>query len=135
MQYRYNRYRRGTSEARTYLHKLVSLGLLNGILQNSCFSEKYWRVTESFLKRAKEYGMNCVLTPLFTPPLDTQIGKERPTVQLVDVKVIGNNQYAFGFEKLDSWLSMCDRCGIEYYEMSHLFTQWGAKHAPKLWRK
>ena len=92
----------------------------------------HWRVTESFLKRAKEYGMNCVLTPLFTPPLDTQVGKERPTVQLVDVKVIGNNQYAFGFEKLDSWLSMCDRCGIEYYEMSHLFTQWGAKHAPKI---
>lgn len=96
------------------------------------FSEAYWRITENFLKRAKEYGMNCVLTPLFTPPLDTQVGKERPTVQLVDVKVIGKDQYAFGFEKLDSWLSMCDRCGIEYYEMSHLFTQWGAKHAPKI---
>lgn len=96
------------------------------------FSEKYWRVTESFLKRANEYGMNCVLTPLFTPPLDTQVGKERPTVQLVDVKVTGKDQYAFGFEKLDRWLSMCDRCGIEYYEMSHLFTQWGAKHAPKI---
>lgn len=98
----------------------------------SAFSEEYWRVTENFLKRAKEYGMNCVLTPLFTPPLDTQVGKERPTVQLVDVKVTGKNQYAFGFEKLDRWLSMCDRCGIEYYEMSHLFTQWGAKHAPKI---
>ncbi len=96
------------------------------------FSEKYWRVTESFLKRANEYGMNCVLTPLFTPPLDTQVGKERPTVQLVDVKVTGKDQYAFGFEKLDRWLSMCDHCGIEYYEMSHLFTQWGAKHAPKI---
>lgn len=96
------------------------------------FSEKYWRVTENFLKRANEYGMNCVLTPLFTPPLDTQVGKERPTVQLVDVKVTGKDQYAFGFEKLDRWLSMCDRCGIEYYEMSHLFTQWGAKHAPKI---
>lgn len=98
----------------------------------SAFSEEYWRVTENFLKRAKEYGMNCVLTPLFTPPLDTQVGKERPTVQLVDVKVTGKDQYAFGFEKLDCWLSMCDRCGIEYYEMSHLFTQWGAKHAPKI---
>ena len=96
------------------------------------FSEKYWRVTESFLKRANGYGMNCVLTPLFTPPLDTQVGKERPTVQLVDVKATGKDQYAFGFEKLDRWLSMCDRCGIEYYEMSHLFTQWGAKHAPKI---
>lgn len=98
----------------------------------SAFSEEYWRVTENFLKRANEYGMNCVLTPLFTPPLDTQVGKERPTVQLVDVKATGKNQYTFGFEKLDRWLSMCDRCGIEYYEMSHLFTQWGAKHAPKI---
>lgn len=96
------------------------------------FSEEYWRITESFLKRANEYGMNCVLTPLFTPPLDTQVGKERPTVQLVDVKVTGKNQYTFGFEKLDRWLAMCDRCGMEYYEMSHLFTQWGAKHAPKI---
>lgn len=26
---------------------------------------------------------------------------------------------------------MCRRCGIKYFEMSHLFTQWGAEHAPK----
>lgn len=96
------------------------------------FSDEYWRVTESFLRRATEYGMNCVLTPLFTPPLDTKIGGERPTVQLVDVKVIGENQYEFGFEKLDRWLEMCDRCNVEYYEMSHFFTQWGARHAPKI---
>lgn len=96
------------------------------------FSDEYWRITENFLRRAQEYGMNCVLTPLFTPPLDTQVGKERPTVQLVDVKVTGKNQYSFGFDKLDRWIEMCERCGIAYYEMSHLFTQWGAKHAPKI---
>ena len=27
---------------------------------------------------------------------------------------------------------MCDRIGIKYFEISHLFTQWGAKHAPKV---
>lgn len=96
------------------------------------FSDEYWRVTENYLRRAREYGMNCVLTPLFTPPLDTKVGGERPTVQLVDVTVTGKNQYTFGFEKLDKWLAMCECCGIEYYEMSHLFTQWGAKHAPKI---
>ncbi len=96
------------------------------------FTDEYWRVTENFLRRAREYGMNCVLTPLFTPPLDTKVGGERPTVQLVDVEVVGRHQYKFGFEKLDRWISMCDRCGIEYYEMCHLFTQWGAKHAPKI---
>ena len=27
---------------------------------------------------------------------------------------------------------MCDRCGVKYFEISHLFTQWGAAHAPKI---
>lgn len=96
------------------------------------FSDEYWRVTENYLERAAEYGMNCVLTPLFTPPLDTKIGGQRPTVQLVDVKVEGVNRYSFSFEKLDKWIEMCERCNIRYYEMSHLFTQWGARHAPKI---
>lgn len=96
------------------------------------FSPAYWQCAEKFLRRAAEYGMNCVLTPLFTPPLDTQVGGERPTVQLVDVQVTGKNEYAFSFDKLDQWIETCEKCGIEYFEMSHLFTQWGAKHAPKI---
>lgn len=99
------------------------------------FSDEYWRVTENFLRTAHEYGMNCVLTPLFTPPLDTKVGGERPTVQLVDVTVTGKDTYAFGFDKLKTWVEMCRRCGIEYFEMSHFFTQWGAKHAPKIMAK
>ena len=95
------------------------------------FSDEYWRVTENFLKTANEYGMNCVLTPIFTPPLDTEIGKERPTVQLVDVSVT-NGKYSFNFDKLTQWIEMSKRCGITHFEMAHFFTQWGAKHAPKI---
>jgi len=95
------------------------------------FGEECWRVTENFLKNAARHGMNMVLTPLFTPPLDTALGGERPTVQLVDVFVDGG-EYRFGFEKLKRWVEMCGRCGINYLEMSHLFTQWGAKRAPKI---
>lgn len=95
------------------------------------FSDEYWRVTENFLKTANEYGMNCVLTPIFTPPLDTEIGKERPTVQLVDV-FLNNGIYSFNFDKLTKWIEMSKRCGITHFEMSHFFTQWGAKHAPKI---
>lgn len=96
------------------------------------FSDEYWRIVKNYLKKANEYGMNCVLTPLFTPPLDTEVGGERPTVQLVQVKFDGENNYSFDFSLLDKWLKMCDECKIEYYEMSHFFTQWGAKHAPKI---
>ena len=95
------------------------------------FSNEYWRITENFLKTANEYGMNCVLTPIFTPPLDTEIGKERPTVQLVDI-TFKNGKYSFNFDKLTKWIEMSKRCGIEYFELSHFFTQWGAKHAPKI---
>ncbi len=95
------------------------------------FSDEYWRVTENFLKTAREYGMNCVLTPIFTPPLDTQKGGERPTVQLVDIKRT-KGKYSFGFDKLTQWIEMAHRCGVEYFELSHFYTQWGARHAPKI---
>ena len=95
------------------------------------FSDEYWRVTENFLKTAAEYGMNCVLTPIFTPPLDTQRGKERPTVQLIDIS-LNKGKYSFNFDKLTKWIEMAQRCGIEYFELAHFYTQWGAKHAPKI---
>lgn len=95
------------------------------------FSEEHWRITENFMKNAGENGVNCLLTPLFTPPLDTEVGGERPTVQLVDVYKKGYT-YTFGFEKLDRWVDTALKFGIEYFELSHLFTQWGAKCAPKI---
>ncbi len=95
------------------------------------FSDEYWRITENYLKTANEYGMNCVLTPIFTPPLDTEMGKERPTVQLIDI-YINDGKYSFNFDKLTQWVEMSERCGVKYFELAHFFTQWGAKHAPKI---
>ena len=95
------------------------------------FSDEFWRVVENFLRTAREYGMNCVLTPIFTPPLDTEKGTERPTVQLVDV-TLKNGVYSFNFDKLTRWIEMAERCGVECFELSHLYTQWGAKNAPKI---
>ncbi len=95
------------------------------------FSEEYWRITENYLKNAVRHGMNLVLTPLFTPPLDTQPGGERPTVQLVGV-IKENGAYSFDLKNLKRWVDMCSRCGVDYFEMSHLFTQWGARYAPKV---
>jgi len=95
------------------------------------FSEKYWEIVENFAEYAVRHGINMLLMPTFTPPLDTAIGGERLTVQLVDVTVIGD-KYSFGFEKLERWVKMCKKVGVVYYEIAHLFTQWGAKYAPKI---
>lgn len=94
-------------------------------------SEEHWSYIERFVKTAAESGVNMLLTPIFTPPLDTKIGAERPTVQLIDV-TYKDGVYGFDFTKLTRWLSMCRRHGIEYIEISHLFSQWGAMCAPKI---
>lgn len=96
------------------------------------FSEEYWRIVENFIETAVEHKCNMLLTPVFTPPLDTAVGGERRTVQLVDVSVVGEGIYEFKFDKLRRWIEMAERCGIQYFEISHLFSQWGAKYAPKV---
>lgn len=95
------------------------------------FSDEYWRIAENFIKNATKYGVNMILTPVFTPPLDTEPGGERPTVQLVGVKKNCNN-YEFDFANFEKYISLCLKCGIEAFEISHLFTQWGASAAPKI---
>jgi len=93
--------------------------------------EEHWVLIENYIRTAVKYGLNFLLTPIFTPPLDTAVGGERPTVQLIDVTVT-DGVYSFGFEKFERFVRMAQRCGIKYFEISHLFTQWGANHAPKV---
>ncbi|MBR6773852.1 MAG: DUF4091 domain-containing protein, partial [Clostridia bacterium] len=88
-------------------------------------------IIENFMRVAVKNGINMILTPLVTPPLDTAIGGERPTAQLVGVTVEGG-KYSFDFTLLDKWVKLCDKVGIKYFEMNHLFTQWGSEHAPKV---
>lgn len=95
------------------------------------FSERHWEIIENFMKTATKNGINMLLTPVFTPPLDTYVGGERPTMQLVGVK-LNNGKYSFDFEKLDRWVDLCGKVGVKYFEIAHFFTQWGAKHAPKI---
>ena len=95
------------------------------------FDERHWQIIENYMKTAVKYGINMILTPVFTPPLDTYVGGERPTTQLADISVI-NGEYSFNFDKLGRWISLCKKAGFEYFEISHFFTQWGAAHAPKI---
>ena len=95
------------------------------------FSKKHWELIGKFMKTAAENGINTILTPIFTPPLDTEIGGERLTVQLVDVEKTKDG-YKFGFERFAKWIDIAKENGITHFEICHLFTQWGAKAAPKI---
>ncbi len=95
------------------------------------FSEEHWTYIKSFMEAFIKCGNNMILTPVFTPPLDTDIGGERTTVQLVDVKK-ENGNYSFNFDKFRRWVDLARKVGIKYFEISHLFSQWGAFAAPKV---
>lgn len=95
------------------------------------FSERHWALIENFVSCAVKRGMNTLLTPTFTYPLDIAEGGERTTIQLVKVKLeLGS--YQFDFTLFEKWVNLCRRCGIENFEMVHLYSQWGAKYAPKI---
>ncbi len=96
------------------------------------FSEKHWKLIESYLRTATRNGINMILTPIFTPELDTYVGGERLTTQLVDIELTGKDTYKFSFDKLHRWIDLCLDCGVEYFEIPHFFTQWGAAAAPKI---
>ncbi len=98
------------------------------------FSKEFYEVFDSYVENYVALGNTMLLTPIFTPPLDTEYLGERMTVQLIDVCKEGE-EYTFGFEKLDEFLSHALRRGVKYFEMSHLFSQWGAKYAPKIMAK
>ena len=111
--------------------KWLHLDCLSNYYHEPVWSERFWEITENFIALAVKRGINMILTPIHTPSLDTAVGGERLTNQLVDVELWGG-EYRFGFSRLERWVQMCKRCGVEYFEMSHLFTQWGARYTPKI---
>ena len=94
-------------------------------------SERHWEIMANFIRHYGKSGMNTILVPTFTPPLDTDVGGERTTVQLVEVHKNGSS-YSFIFDKVKRFIDICLESGIEYFEIAHLFTQWGANAAPKV---
>lgn len=73
-----------------------------------------------------------IYTPLLTPALNVLPPFERTPCQLVDVYLNGA-EYSFGFDKVGRWIDMCDRLGIEYFEISHFFDQHKAAHSAKVY--
>lgn len=96
------------------------------------YSEEHWNLIDKYMCEAKKQGINMILTPVITPPLDTGVGALRPNVQLVKISK-NDDKYDFDFSLLKRYIDMAKKNGLEYFEISHLFSQWGLKYSPNIY--
>ncbi|WP_298329828.1 DUF4091 domain-containing protein [Haloactinopolyspora sp.] len=96
------------------------------------WSDEHWQLIDRFLAAAAELQINSVLTPVWTPPLDTAVGHYRRSTQLVGIAETADG-YVFDFARLQRWMAMARAHGIRSLEISHLFTQWGAAYTPAIY--
>ena len=93
------------------------------------WSDTFWTIAANYWQDMAQHGRNMLYTPLWTPPLDTAIGNERPITQLLGI-CRKNNKFTFDFSRLEKFIDIAQACGITHFEMVHMFTQWGAKATP-----
>lgn len=96
------------------------------------YSEEHWELIDKYMWEASEIGMNMILTPVITPPLDTKPGYCRPNVQLVKI-VKNGDEYTFDFSLLKRFIQLARKNGMKYFEISHFFSQWGLEYAPNVY--
>jgi Domain of unknown function (DUF4091) len=92
------------------------------------FSEPFWAILKPYLANLTAHGQDTVYVPLFTPPLD---GLKRPT-QLLAVRKEGD-RYHFDWDLVRRWVQVAREQGISRWEWTHLFTQWGASQAIRVY--
>jgi hypothetical protein len=92
------------------------------------WSEEFWRLARPYLRDITAHGVNVTYIPLFTPPLD---GVKRPT-QLVGVARDGDT-YQFDWSLVERWLQEAREAGFDTFEWSHIFSQWGAVYAIRVY--
>ena len=92
------------------------------------WSEEHWQIIARFMKNAAEHGMNMILTPILTLPLNVFPGTHRTISQLVEISC-RKGKYQFDFSRLERFVRLAQSCGIRGFEIGHFFTQWGAAFA------
>lgn len=90
--------------------------------------EAFWSVLDPYLANLASHGLDMLYVPLFTPPLD---GVKRPT-QLLGVHA-EQGCYTFDWTLVRRWVQAAQAHGLRYFEWPHLFAQWGARSAIRIY--
>ncbi|MFN8498460.1 MAG: DUF4091 domain-containing protein [Anaerolineae bacterium] len=90
--------------------------------------EAFWRILGPYVDDLVGHGQDTLYVPVFTPPLD---GVKRPT-QLLGVARSGDG-YALDWSLVRRWVATARARGVANFEWVHLFTQWGARNALRIY--
>jgi hypothetical protein len=93
------------------------------------YDEAFWEILPAYLRNAAEHGLDTLYVPVFTPPLD---GVKRPS-QLLHITRSGHDKYQFDWQDVNRYVETARKCGISKFEWCHLFTQWGARSAIRIY--
>ena len=96
------------------------------------YGDEFYQIFDQLVTNAVKHRQNTILLPAFTPPLDTSVGDERRNVQLTDIAKT-EESWMFSFGRMKKFIDHAKECGIKFFEHSHIFSQWGAKHAPNIY--
>jgi hypothetical protein len=88
----------------------------------------FWKILKPYLANLAAHGQNGIYVPLFTPPLD---GVKRPT-QLLGVRR-KNRGCEFDWKLVRRWVEACRAHNLSLFHWTHLFTQWGARNAVRVY--
>jgi hypothetical protein len=92
------------------------------------FEDAFWPIVERYLANLAAHNIDTSHVPIFTPPTD---GVKRPN-QLLNVRR-DSARYSFDWKLVRKWTEVARRQGLSRLEWVHLFTQWGAKYAIRVY--
>lgn len=92
------------------------------------WEESFWPIVEPFVKDVVAHGQDTLYVSMFTQPTD---GVKRPTQMLKVTK--DGDKYTFDWTLVRRWVNLLKACGVNYFEWTHLFTQWGVKYALRIY--
>ena len=93
------------------------------------FDARFWSILPQYVRNVVVHGQDMLYVPVFTPPLD---GVKRPT-QLLRVAREGRDGYHFDWQDVKKYVDLARQCGVEKFEWCHLFSQWGARYALRIY--
>ncbi len=94
------------------------------------YDKRFWEILPAYFRNISEHGQDTIYTPVFTPPLD---GVKRPS-QLLRVLKTEKDKYSFDWRDVRKYIQLAKKCGLEQFEWTHPFTQWGVENAIRIYQ-